>query len=83
MCGVCGRLLLAHQGPERVAVIAGDQATVTAVEFYGHDTVYRVTTAEYEPVVLVRAGAAPLHQVGDRVSLTYTGPAAACFDPTN
>jgi len=85
----CGQvpLLRARSGdcqvlarPEHLAISAGDQATVTAVEFYGHDTVYRVTTADDEPVVLVRAGAAPSHQVGDRVSLAYTGPATVCFD---
>jgi iron(III) transport system ATP-binding protein len=69
--------------PEHLAIAAGDQATVTAVEFYGHDTVYRLTTAADEPILLVRAGAAPLHQVGDRVSLAYTGPAAASFAATD
>lgn len=65
--------------PEHLAIRVGDQATVSAVEFYGHDTIYRLTTEPNKPVVLVRASAAPSHRVGDRVSVAYTGPAATSF----
>lgn len=64
--------------PEHIVVKPGSDATVRSVEFYGHDTVYRVDLGGGE--VLVRAAAAPEHSVGDRVALKYVGPAAVSYD---
>lgn len=66
--------------PEHIAVAPaeGDAGgAVTAVEFYGHDTTYRVALGEHS--ILVRAAAGPLFRVGDRVDLEYVGPDAATF----
>ena len=64
--------------PEHIHMDAGDQGTVAAIEFYGHDTSYTVQL-ESGPV-LVRAMAAPTFQTGDRVQLSYLGPPVAAFD---
>jgi iron(III) transport system ATP-binding protein len=87
--------------PEHIAITPGASAMVRAVEFYGHDTVYRLVVGEAPAAptvsaapqagegasspnptideVLVRAAAAPAHRVGDRVSLSYVGPAAVSY----
>jgi len=61
--------------PERVLAVPGDLATVTAVEYYGHDAVYLVDLDE-GPVVRSRVIGAPRLGPGDRVDLEFTG------DPT-
>lgn len=65
--------------PEHITLSAGSEAagTVEAVEFYGHDTAYRVRVGT--DLVTVRAPAAPAFSVGQGVALTYTGPAAVTF----
>ncbi len=63
--------------PEHVSVTTGDQAIVTGVEFYGHDTVYVLDRSEV--VVKARVGAAPAHREGDRVAVTYNGPPTTAF----
>lgn len=65
--------------PEHLLIGNGDDGTVTGVEFYGHDTSYAVELASGP--VLVRAMAAPRFRIGDRISLTYSGPAAMPFAP--
>ena len=69
--------------PEHIVITPGADATVRSVEFYGHDTVYRVAAraaaAGGAADVLVRAAAAPEHTVGDSVSLRYVGPAAVSY----
>ena len=63
--------------PEHLMIGNGDDGTVTAVEFYGHDTAYEV---ELETAtVQVRGIAAPRFRPGDRVSLTYSGPDVVAF----
>lgn len=58
--------------PEHIRLDAGDDATVVGVEFYGHDSSYRVVKDGVEH--MVRVVAAPDFRPGDTVSLTYTGP---------
>ncbi len=68
--------------PEHITVTpaaGGAAGVVTAVEFYGHDTTYRVALGEVP--ILVRAAAAPQFEVGDRVDVAYVGPDAATFAP--
>ena len=67
--------------PEHIGLSprSGSGAVVETVEFYGHDTSYRVRVGD--DVVTVRAAAAPAFGVGDGVDLTYTGPAAVTFPP--
>ncbi len=64
----------------------GAAGTVTGVEFYGHDTSYRVSVGDGaigvrgEPgSVLVRSMSAPRFRTGDRVSLRYDGPDSVAF----
>lgn len=66
--------------PEQLALTAGDDGEVVGVEFYGHDTSYRVAVPGNE--VLVRAIAAPRFAPGDRVAVVYDGsPAVPFSDP--
>jgi iron(III) transport system ATP-binding protein len=61
--------------PERILAVPGDVATVTGVEYYGHDAVYLVDIDE-GPIVRSRVIGAPRLGPGDRVDLEFTG------DPT-
>jgi iron(III) transport system ATP-binding protein len=63
---------------EQLRLVAGGDATVELTEFYGHDTVYLVRTAD-GPVVRVRASAAPAHHRGDPVTVRYDGPPAITY----
>jgi iron(III) transport system ATP-binding protein len=63
--------------PEYLMLGNGDEGTVQDVEFYGHDTAYRIVVGETR--FLVRAMAAPRFSLGDSVSITYSGPPAAVF----
>ncbi|MEI2715870.1 MAG: ABC transporter ATP-binding protein [Candidatus Nanopelagicales bacterium] len=75
------RVVLAR--PEHISLTKagpGSPGTVTAIEFYGHDTSYRVEVAETPVVVRVPAG--PAHRVGDQVAVTYNGPDAVTFAAT-
>ncbi len=63
--------------PEHLVLESGYDALVTATEFYGHDTSHRVTMGEI--TLQVRAIGAPCFAVGDRVSVSYRGPAAVAF----
>jgi iron(III) transport system ATP-binding protein len=64
--------------PEELRLSAGGDDEVELVEFYGHDTVYLVRSAA-GPVVRVRAGSAPDHRRGDRVTLSYAGSPAVSY----
>ena len=62
--------------PEDVAVGEGCPATVAAVEYYGHDTVYQLDLGGL--IVRARATGAPVHRRGDAVAIAYAGgPAVA------
>lgn len=63
--------------PEYLLLGNGEDGKVADVEFYGHDTAYRVVVDGTE--LLVRAMAAPRFVPGDTVSVTYSGPPAATF----
>ena len=63
--------------PEALALVAGSQGVVQQVEFYGHDTAYKVDVAG-SPVV-VRMLSAPRHRIGDRVDVIHQGDTAHTF----
>jgi iron(III) transport system ATP-binding protein len=65
--------------PEELRLADGGDAVVELVEFYGHDTVYLVRLPE-GPSVRVRAGSAPAHRRGDRVTPTYAGAPAVSYE---
>jgi len=64
--------------PEELRLVPGGDATVELVEYYGHDTLYRVRSASGQ-ALKVRAGSVPEHRRGDAVSLTYAGPPAVSW----
>ena len=63
--------------PEHVALAIGTSAIIEAVEFYGHDTAYRVRQGA--AVLTVRAMSAPRFAVGDAVETRYVGPPVVAF----
>ncbi|HEX2154476.1 MAG TPA: ABC transporter ATP-binding protein [Acidimicrobiia bacterium] len=63
--------------PEELEIGPGDEGEVVAVEYYGHDTTYRVALPETE--VVVRAMSRPRVRVGDRVQVAYRGPEVVVF----
>ena len=63
--------------PEHLTVGHGEQGVVSSVEFYGHDTSYELTINGTR--LVARMIAAPHFEPGDRVSVSYTGPAAVAF----
>lgn len=77
--------------PEHLSITAGSDGSITAgsdgevvgVEFYGHDTVYQVRLASSNSHIQVRAAAAPEFSIGQSVTLSYHGPAAACFSESD
>ncbi len=64
--------------PERLLAVAGDRATVTGVEYYGHDAVYAVRMDD-GPIVRSRVIGAPRMQPGDRVDLEFAGDATVAY----
>jgi iron(III) transport system ATP-binding protein len=64
--------------PEDVRVAPGAQATVEAVEYYGHDAVF-VIRPEAGERVRARVLAAPRFRAGDTVSLAYVGEPTVGF----
>jgi len=64
--------------PEDLRLMSGGEATVELTEFYGHDTVYLVRAASGS-LLRVRAGAAPVHQRGDQVTVRYDGGPAISY----
>ena len=64
--------------PERLELLAGDDGVIEQVDYYGHDTTYHIRLdAGLE--LLVRVLATPELQIGDRVSVGYTGAPAPSF----
>ena len=68
--------------PEELRLTAGGDAVVELTEYYGHDTVYLVRPASGERL-RVRAGSAPEHRRGDRVTISYAGPPAVSYVRTD
>jgi iron(III) transport system ATP-binding protein len=64
--------------PEDLRLTAGGDATVELTEFFGHDTMYLVRTASGTEL-RVRAGAAPAHHRGDKVTVRYAGEPAVSY----
>ncbi len=58
--------------PEHLDLTFDGPGVVSLVEYFGHDTLYRVDLGDTE--LSIRAPSAPVHANGDRVSLTYSGP---------
>jgi len=56
--------------PEQISIVAGGEATVAAVHYFGADTRYEVTVAGVGSPIAVRAAGSPRHQAGDRVTVT-------------
>lgn len=63
--------------PEHIDVQPGSVGTVQAVEFYGHDTAYRL---DYRDLgITARAMSAPRLAAGAAVRAAYVGPPAVAF----
>ena len=65
--------------PEHLALDAGGAWEIEQVEFYGHDTLY-VVRGEGGEQLMARAGGAPRHGHGERVSVRYAGPPTVAFE---
>lgn len=63
--------------PEFLQLSEGTAGVIESVEFYGHDTAYRV--AGLGTTLSVRELRAPRFRVGDRVSVGYAGGSAVVF----
>ncbi len=64
--------------PEWVVVGAGDAATIDAIEYFGHDAVYRVLLDDGTRL-RSRIMGAPALAPGDRIDLGFAGPAATAY----
>ncbi|MGI9645607.1 MAG: ABC transporter ATP-binding protein [Ilumatobacteraceae bacterium] len=63
--------------PEQIQLHPGDDATIEAVEYYGHDVRYELRLSDGSTLA-ARSLPDVLHQVGDRVGVSYaSGPTAA------
>jgi iron(III) transport system ATP-binding protein len=67
--------------PERLVVTAGDAGTVMAIEYFGHDAVYRVSM-DRGPAVRARVIGSSDFRAGDRETLAFSGPAAMAYAAT-
>ena len=65
--------------PEHLALDAGGAWEIEQIEFYGHDTLY-VVRGEGGEQLMARAGGAPRHGHGERVSVRYAGPPTVAFE---
>ncbi len=74
----CGGDVQVLVRPEDVLVTSGDEASVLAVEFYGHDAVYLVRT-DAGATIRARILSRPEHRAGDRVRLAYRGAPTAAY----
>lgn len=63
--------------PEDLALTSGDAATVSRVEYYGHDMLVTVDVSGTELVVRTRAST--LNAVGDGVDVSFHGEPATAF----
>jgi iron(III) transport system ATP-binding protein len=64
--------------PERLVARPGDDGVVEAVEYYGHDAVYRVRLDE-GPVLRSRIIGAPVLAAGHRVTLGFAGAPTVAY----
>ena len=63
--------------PEHIVIRSGESGSVAGVEFYGHDTAYRLTVADTP--VTARAMTPPRFGVGHGVDVGYEGPPVVAF----
>lgn len=63
--------------PEQLSITEGDRGKVELVEFYGHDTVYRIALEGED--LLVRTMGHPRFRAGDLVDISYSGPPVLVF----
>lgn len=64
--------------PERIIAREGDEATVEAVEYFGHDAVYRVRIDD-GATLRSRVIGTPAMTTGDRVDLEFVGPPTVAY----
>ncbi|MGI8574676.1 MAG: ABC transporter ATP-binding protein [Egibacteraceae bacterium] len=64
--------------PEQLVVSAGGDAVVDAVEYYGHDAIYLIRSAD-GALLRSRVIDAPTFQRGDQVRLAYVGGPAVVY----
>lgn len=64
--------------PERLAVCPGDLATIEAIEYFGHDAVYRLRMDD-GAMVRSRVIGAPALGPGERVDLEFTGAPTVAY----
>ena len=64
--------------PEYITVVAGEDATIEKIEFYGHDSIYLVQP-DGQPALKARVLSTPEFRVGQRVALSYGGGAAPAY----
>jgi len=66
--------------PEHLALNPGGSWQVAEVEYYGHDTGYRIKQNGH--TLQTRAIAHPDYRPGDPITVTYTGPPTIAYPPT-
>ena len=66
--------------PESLELAPGGSATVTRVEYYGHDCTYHLRIGGTE--IVVRSLSAPEHRPGDLVTPAYVGGPTVTYDAT-
>ena len=64
--------------PERLRAEAGDDGSVEATEYYGHDAVYRVRMDD-GCMLRARIIGPPVFGAGDRVTVDFTGPPTMAY----
>ncbi|MFP3914649.1 MAG: ABC transporter ATP-binding protein [Actinomycetota bacterium] len=64
--------------PEELQLRSGNGGEVTGIDFYGHDTTYRVRLPGTD--VIIRAMGRPRVQVGDTVDVLYEGEPVVVFE---
>tara|TARA_B100000700_G_scaffold302915_1_gene373832 strand:- start:1237 stop:2319 length:1083 start_codon:yes stop_codon:yes gene_type:complete len=64
--------------PEEIVLIDGTDSLITRVDYFGHDTIYEITTSSGVDL-RCRRGGSPAHQVGDRVDVKHSGITTVSF----
>ena len=64
--------------PEELVLIDGTDSLITRVDYFGHDTIYEITTSSGVDL-RCRRGGSPSHQVGDRVDVKHSGITTVSF----
>ena len=64
--------------PEELVLIDGTDSLITRVDYFGHDTIYEITTSSGVDL-RCRRGGSPSHHVGDRVDVKHSGITSVSF----